>query len=98
MKVGAKNDREIEIVDGVKEGDRILVKPASSVTHGQRHVAREEVVRPREGRDAVILQATLDFGLGQRGIEQGEVLVLVDEVGQDFRGLLVLAACMSASA
>jgi len=30
VKVGAKNDREIEIVDGIKEGDRILVKPGSA--------------------------------------------------------------------
>jgi HlyD family secretion protein/macrolide-specific efflux system membrane fusion protein len=30
VKVGARNDREIEIVDGIKEGDQVLIKPASS--------------------------------------------------------------------
>ncbi len=28
--VGARNDREIEIASGIKEGDKILIKPASS--------------------------------------------------------------------
>jgi HlyD family secretion protein/macrolide-specific efflux system membrane fusion protein len=30
VKLGAKNDRQVEIVDGVKEGDRILIKPGSA--------------------------------------------------------------------
>ncbi len=30
VKVGAKNDREVEIAEGLKEGDRVLIKPASS--------------------------------------------------------------------
>lgn len=30
VKVGAKNDREMEIVSGIAEGDQILIKPASS--------------------------------------------------------------------
>ena len=30
IKTGAKNDREVEITDGVKEGDKILIKPASA--------------------------------------------------------------------
>jgi multidrug efflux pump subunit AcrA (membrane-fusion protein) len=28
--VGARNDREIEIASGIKEGDKVLIKPASS--------------------------------------------------------------------
>ncbi len=28
--VGARNDREIEIQSGIKEGDKVLIKPASS--------------------------------------------------------------------
>jgi multidrug efflux pump subunit AcrA (membrane-fusion protein) len=30
VKTGARNDREIEIASGVKEGDQVLIKPASS--------------------------------------------------------------------
>ena len=30
VKVGARNDREIEIVSGLAEGDKVLIKPASS--------------------------------------------------------------------
>lgn len=30
VKTGAKNDRELEIRDGIKEGDRILIKPGSA--------------------------------------------------------------------
>jgi hypothetical protein len=30
VKVGARNDREIEIVSGIKEGEKIFIKPASS--------------------------------------------------------------------
>jgi HlyD family secretion protein/macrolide-specific efflux system membrane fusion protein len=30
VKVGARNDREIEISDGIKEGEQILIKPASA--------------------------------------------------------------------
>jgi len=30
IKVGARNDREIEIVSGIAEGDKVLIKPASS--------------------------------------------------------------------
>jgi multidrug efflux pump subunit AcrA (membrane-fusion protein) len=30
IKPGARNDREIEIVEGLAEGDRVLIKPASS--------------------------------------------------------------------
>jgi macrolide-specific efflux system membrane fusion protein len=30
VKTGAKNDRDVEIVEGLKEGDRILVKPGSA--------------------------------------------------------------------
>jgi macrolide-specific efflux system membrane fusion protein len=30
VKVGARNDREIEIVSGISEGDKVLIKPASS--------------------------------------------------------------------
>jgi RND family efflux transporter MFP subunit len=28
--VGARNDREVEIVDGIKEGDQVMIKPGSS--------------------------------------------------------------------
>jgi multidrug efflux pump subunit AcrA (membrane-fusion protein) len=30
VKVGARNDREIEIVSGLAEGDKVLIKPASA--------------------------------------------------------------------
>ena len=30
VKVGARNDREVEVTSGLKEGDRVLIKPASS--------------------------------------------------------------------
>jgi HlyD family secretion protein/macrolide-specific efflux system membrane fusion protein len=30
VKVGARNDRELEIVSGINEGDKVLIKPASS--------------------------------------------------------------------
>jgi RND family efflux transporter MFP subunit len=30
VKVGARNDREVEIVSGINEGEKILIKPASS--------------------------------------------------------------------
>ena len=30
VKTGAKNDRELEIVEGLKEGDRVLIKPGSA--------------------------------------------------------------------
>src|SRR5207249_2691389 len=29
VKVGARNDREIEVVSGIAEGDKVLIKPAS---------------------------------------------------------------------
>jgi RND family efflux transporter MFP subunit len=28
--IGARNDRELELVDGIKEGDKVLIKPASA--------------------------------------------------------------------
>jgi len=28
--IGARNDREIEIASGIKEGDKVMIKPASS--------------------------------------------------------------------
>jgi membrane fusion protein (multidrug efflux system) len=30
VKVGARNDREVEITDGLKEGDEVMIKPGSS--------------------------------------------------------------------
>jgi multidrug efflux pump subunit AcrA (membrane-fusion protein) len=30
VKTGARNEREVEITDGLREGDRILVKPGSA--------------------------------------------------------------------
>ena len=30
VKVGARNDRELEVLSGLKEGDQVLIKPASS--------------------------------------------------------------------
>ena len=30
VKLGARNDREIEIASGLAEGDKVLIKPASS--------------------------------------------------------------------
>ena len=30
VKVGARNDREVEIVSGISDGDKVLIKPASS--------------------------------------------------------------------
>jgi RND family efflux transporter MFP subunit len=30
VKVGARNDREVEIISGIKEGEKVLIKPASS--------------------------------------------------------------------
>jgi len=30
VKVGARNDREVEIVSGIGEGDQILIKPSSA--------------------------------------------------------------------
>ncbi len=31
VKLGARNDREVEVLDGIKEGDQMLIKPASSL-------------------------------------------------------------------
>lgn len=31
VKLGARNEREVEVVDGVKEGEQLLIKPASSL-------------------------------------------------------------------
>ncbi len=61
------------------------------VTHGQCHVAREEGIGLREGGDAVVLEAAVDFRLRERGVQQREVLVLADEVAQDLRRFLILA-------
>jgi macrolide-specific efflux system membrane fusion protein len=30
VKTGVRNDRDVEIVDGIKEGDKVLIKPASA--------------------------------------------------------------------
>lgn len=30
VKLGAKNDRQVEITDGIKDGDRVLIRPASA--------------------------------------------------------------------
>ena len=31
VKLGARNDREVEVLDGIKQGEQILIKPASSL-------------------------------------------------------------------
>lgn len=47
VKTGLSNDRDVEILDGLQEGDRVILAPESSLADGQRVVAQQDVDSPK---------------------------------------------------